>query len=164
MAHAAPATERHAALALRIRGAEPEDAAYVRSSLAEGVKLSSRRLDGMPWPDYKRLERPRLDALLARDDTKLIIADLGGMIAGWIAMSRGRRVDTVHWIHARWRIGKGEPLRRRGVMRALVAAADLKPRVVYTLRGAMRSDEWITPWLASRGITAAYVPLKDWIE
>ena len=47
-------------------------------------------------------------------------------------------------------------------MTALVAAAQLKNRIVYTHRGAKRSDEWIVPWLARRGVTAAYVPLREW--
>lgn len=152
-------------LAVRIRHAhrdDPGEMAYIRSSFGEGVKESSNRLHKLPWPDFKRLERPRLDALLARDDTDLLVADLDGVVAGWMAWSPGRRVDTVHWTHTRWRIGKGETLRRRGVMRQLVDAAQLKPRLVYTLRGARQSHEWIVPWLAGRGVTAAYEPLKEW--
>ncbi len=151
-------------LTLRIRSAVPGDLAYIRGSFSEGVKLSTRRLDDMPWPDFKRLERPRLYAVLARDDTRILVADHDGAIAGWLALVHGRRVDTVHWAHTRWKIGQGELLRKRGVMRALVDAAQLKSRLVYTHRGAKRSDEWIVPWLARRGVTAAFVPWKDWIE
>lgn len=153
-----------APLAVRIRASVDEDLAYIRSSFAEGVKQSSVRLDKLPWPDFKRLERPHLDAVLSHDDTRLIVADHDGIIAGWIALVHGRRVDTVHWLHTRWRIGKGELLRRRGVMRSLVDAAQLKPKLVYTHRGAKRSDQWIVPWLAGRGVTAAFVPMKEWLE
>lgn len=152
---------------IRIRRAhldDPGEMAYIRGSLAEGVKESSSRLHKLPWTTYKDLWRPKLDALLERADTQLIVADLGGVVAGWLAFSPGRRVDTVHWTHTRWRVGKGETLRKRGVMRQLVDAAQLKPRIVYTLRGARRSHEWIVPWLAGRGVTAAYEPLKDWVE
>ena len=137
---------------------DPRELAYIRSSLSEGYKQSSNRLDKLPWPSFKDLERPRLDALLVRGDTQLFVADLDGQVAGWIAMSPGRRVDTVHWTHTRWRY------RKHGVMRQLVDAAQLKPRIVYTLRGARRSHEWIVPWLAGRGVTAAYEPLKEWSE
>ncbi len=150
-------------LNLRIRGAVDEDMAYVRGSFAEGVKLSSRRLDDMPWPDFKRLERPRLWSVLERSDTRFVVAEHDGMIAGWLALVHGARVDTVHWAHTRWKIGKGDTLRRRGVMRALVDASDLKNRLVYTHRGSKRSDEWIVPWLARRGVTAAFVPMKEWL-
>lgn len=156
-----------APLAVRIRAAhrdDPTEMGYVLGSWSEGHKVSTRRLDDMRWPDYKRTERPRLQAVLDRDDTRLLVADHEGLIAGWLALVHGRRVDTVHWAHTRWRIGSGEHLRRRGVMRALVDAAGLKSKLVYTHRGARRSDEWIVPWLARRGVTAAYVPLKEWVE
>lgn len=154
-------------LAVRIRHAhrdDPGEMAYLRGSFGEGYKQSSNRLFKLPWPDFKRLERPRLDAVLARGDTQLLVADLDGAVAGWLAWSPGRRVDTVHWTHTRLRIGKGETLRRRGVMRALVDAAGLKQRLVYTHRGAKRSDEWIVPWLARRGVTAAFQSIKEWSE
>lgn len=145
-------------VACRIRRAHPDELGYIRSSLSEGVKESSNRLHKLPWPDFKRLERPKLDALLARGDTQLIVADLDGAVAGWLAYSPGRRVDTVHWTLTRHR------LRKRGVMRQLIDAAQLKHRIVYTLRGARQSHEWIVPWLAGRGVTAAYEPLKAWME
>lgn len=165
--HLTPVALSGAPLALRIRHArrdDPGEMAYIRSSFGEGYKQSSNRLFKLPWPDFKRLERPRLDAVLGRADTQLLVADLGGAVAGWLAWCPGRRVDTVHWTHTRLRIGKGELLRKRGVMTALVNAAQLKNRLVYTHRGARRSDEWIVPWLARRGVTAAYLPLRDWEE
>lgn len=145
-------------VACRIRRAHSDELGYIRSTLSEGVKESSNRLHKLPWPDFKRLERPKLDALLARSDTQLLVADLDGAVAGWLAYSPGRRVDTVHWTLTRHR------LRKRGVMRQLVDAAQLKHRIVYTLRGARQSHEWIVPWLASRGVTAAYQPLREWME
>lgn len=148
-------------LQLRVRHvhhSDPGELAYIRSTFAEGYKQSSNRLDKLTWPDFKRLERPKLDAVLARADTQLLVADLEGMVAGWLAWTPGRRVDTVHWTHAR------HQLRKHGVMRALVDAAGLKARLVYTHRGAKRSDNWIVPWLGRRGINAAFVPMKEWIE
>jgi len=159
--HVQPLAMSGAPLAVRIRHAhrdDPGELAYIRSTFAEGYKQSSNRLDKLPWPDFKRLERPRLEAVLARSDTQLLVADLDGAVAGWLAWSPGRRVDTVHWTHARHR------LRKHGVMRSLVDAAQLKHRLVYTHRGAKRSDVWIVPWLMKRGINAAFVPMKEWIE
>lgn len=136
---------------------DPREMAYIRATLSEGYKQSSNRLAKQPWPTFKDLERPKLEALLARSDTQLLVADLDGDVAGWLAYAPGRRVDTVHWTHARG------ALRRHGVMRQLIDAVQLKPRIVYTLRGARRSHEWIVPWLAGRGVTAAYEPLKEWL-
>ena len=147
------------ALALRIRHAhrdDPGEMAYLRSSFCEGYKASSNRLHKLTWPAFKRSERPKLDAVLARGDTHLLVADLEGLVAGWLAWSPGRRVDTVHWVTTR------PQARRRGVMRSVLDAAGLKNRLVYTHRGARRSDEWIVPWLASRGVHAAYLPLDEW--
>jgi hypothetical protein len=156
-----------APLAVRIRAAhrdDPTEMGYVRGSFAEDYKESSSRLAKLPWPDFKRLERPRLWAVIERDDTQLLVADHEGLIAGWLAWSRGPSVDTVHWTHTRWRVGKGELLRKRGVMTALMNAAQMKRHIAYTHRGARRSDEWIVPWLARRGVTAAFVSLKEWSE
>ena len=147
-------------LALRIRHAhrdDPGEMAYLRSSFCEGYKASSNRLHKLTWPAFKRSERPKLDAVLARDDTQLLVADLEGLVAGWLAWSPGRRVDTVHWTHTRHEV------RKRRVMCSVIDAAGLKNRLVYTHRGARRSDEWIVPWLASRGVHAAYLPLKEWM-
>lgn len=148
-------------LALRIRHAhrdDPGEMAYLRASFGEGYKESSNRLHKLPWTDFKRLERPKLDAVLARGDTHLLVADLEGLVAGWLAWSPGRRVDTVHWVHTRSQV------RKRRVMRSLVDAAVLKQRLVYTHRGARRSDEWIVPWLMKRGVNATYMSMKEWLE
>ncbi len=145
-----------------IRAARADELPYLRGSFAEGYKQSSNRLLKMPWAAYKRDVRPQLEACLASAD--LLVADLAGDVAGWLALTRGRRVDTVHWIATRLRIGPdGPPLRRQGVMRALVAAADLRDRIVYTHRGVKRSDEWIAKWLARRGaVSVIYEPYERW--
>lgn len=156
-----------APLVCRIRAANRDDeheVAYLRNSFGESFKQSSVRLDRMPWPTYKHEVVPELHAVLDAPETRVLVADCDGLVAGWMALAAGRRVDTVHWIYTRWKIGAGEKLRRRGVMRSLVEVAQLKSKLVYTLRGVKRSHEWIVPWLAGRGVTAAYVPLKEWIR
>lgn len=148
---------------------------YIRGSWAEGYKLAPR-MARLPWPVYKRTVAPALAAVLERPDTELLIAERAGSIVGWIALSRGPRVDTVHWVHTRFRVGaEGELLRRRGIMTALFDAADLHRRIAYTFRGPeprgrdrhtnrLTADERIARWLASRGVTAAFVDIKDWIS
>lgn len=149
-------------LPLVIRPATDDDMPYIRGKFAEGYKHASNALGKMPWPAYKRDVRPRLYAAL--DDAEVIVADLHGAVAGWLAISRGRRVDAVHWMATRLRVGAdGELLQRRGVMRQLVAAAGLRDRVVYTHRGPKRSDEWIAKWLLRRGaVSVIYEPYESW--
>lgn len=145
-----------------VRPARTDELAYCRGSFAEGFKLSANALGKMPWTAYKRDVRPRLTACLAA--AELLVADLDGDIAGWIALTRGRRVDTVHWIATRLRIGvDGPSLRRHGIARRLVDAAQLKDRIVYTHRGPKRSDVWISQWLGRRGaISVVYEPYESW--
>jgi hypothetical protein len=150
-------------LPLLIGRATPEDMPYIRGKWSEGYKHSSNALAKLPWASYKRDVRPRLYAALAAPDTEVVVAYLGADIAGWMALSRGKRVDTVHWMATRAQIGDGPPLLRRGVMTALVNATGLRDRIVYTHRGVKRSDEWIGNWLARRGaISIVYEPYERW--
>lgn len=171
------------------------DLAYCRSSWAEGFKHSPDA-GRMSWQLYKRHVVPELQRILYRDDTQVLAAYLGADICGWIAYAPGRRVSTVHWVHTRCAIWDAarctndgcimagsrlihgaicpghfdnlEKLRKRGVMSALVDAAPLGDRIVYTHRGPkernarVTSDEWIVPWLRRRGINAAYMPYEEW--
>jgi hypothetical protein len=128
---------------------------YVRAAFAESIKRSSNALDKLPWATFKRDVRPRLYHAL--DDAEVLVADLDGNVAGWIALTRGRRVDTVHWMTTRM------PLRRRSVMQQLVAAAALKDRIVYTHRPRAAVDEQVTGWLRRRGAQGVvYEPYERW--
>jgi hypothetical protein len=150
-----------------------DDRGYVRGSWAEGYK-NAPKMARLPWAAYKRIVVPELEAALARPDTEIHIAEHGDDIVGWIALSRGARVDTVHWVHTRFRIGQtGVPLRHRGVMSSLFAAAELRKRIVYTFRGPTprgrdrrvsreTGDERVVRWLATRGYTAAFVDFSEW--
>lgn len=158
---------------LQIRSHVGDDIAYVRGSWAEGFKASPDA-PRLPWKLYKRHVVPELDAVLHRDDTRLLAAYLGTDIVGWVAFVPGRRVSTVHWVHTRYRVGENGPcLRKQGVMRMLLEAAQLGDRIVYTHRGpypkhlhrgeAKRtSDEWIVPWLGRNGVSAAYLNYQEW--
>lgn len=154
---------------LELRPPRLADMPWLRNSFAEGHK-DAPGVSGMSWRHYKLWIVPQLRAALASAD--LIAAYLGPDIVGWIALNRGRRADTVHWIHTRWRVGiDGEVLRRRGIATALLDAAQLKQHLAYTFRGAQPKhrehagapmDERLLPWLRARGHHAAYLPWEEW--
>lgn len=142
---------------------------YVLGSWSEGYKFSERNAK-LSWAIYKKHVVPELAAVLGRSDTFVLCARQGDVIVGWIAYCRGRSVDTVHWVHTRFRIGEsGSPLRRNGIMTELINAASGRDRIVYTHRGpkpkhrgGVTSDEWISRWLAGRGVIAVFVPYEEW--
>lgn len=142
-------------LRVSIRSLAADELPYVRAAFAEGYKRSSNALEKLPWASYKRDVRPRLHAAL--DSSEVLVADLDGNVAGWIALTRGRRVDTVHWMTTRM------PLRRRSVMQQLVTAAALKDRIVYTHRPRAGTDALVTEWLRRRGaMGVVYEPYERW--
>jgi hypothetical protein len=162
-----------APLVVDIRPVAPADLAYVRSSWAEGYKTAPGNAK-LGWRIYKRVVPPELASVLERPETQVIGAFTADTIIGWLAYVPGRRVSTVHWVHTRYRVGEdGEPLRRRGIMTALLAHAQLTQRIVYTHRGGYpkhrhadagheTSDAPIVRWLARNGVTAAYMPFGEW--
>ncbi len=138
-----------------LRPATAEDMPIVRGQFAAGVKESSNRLSKLPWAPFKRDFRPALFEELAA--AEVFVAAEGPEVVGWIAVTRGKRVDTIHWLTSR------HNHRREGVARALVDRVALTPRIVYTHRGVRRSDEWLVPWLQRRGaISVVYAPYKEW--
>jgi hypothetical protein len=154
-----------------IRPAHADEMPFVLRSWVEAHKRSprGRRLN---WAEYKTVARPEIVDCLARRDTRILVADVAGDVAGWIAYAPGRSLDAIHWITTRNRLRGpdglpvGETIRRRGVMSALVAAAALKPRAVYTFRGPKIGPETIdlpiARWLASHGVIATHEPYARW--
>ena len=152
---------------------QADELGYLRGSWAEAYKMAPK-MGKLPWSAYKRIVVPELERVLSAPDTELYIADMRGSIVGWLALARGVRVDTIHWLHTRYRIGAdGELLRRRGVMTQLLTAANTKRRIAYTFRGPeprgrdrhvsrLTTDERIVRWLATRGESAAFVPYQEW--
>lgn len=127
-----------------------------------------------------------INAILDRDDTRVLVKAIEDAILGWICFARGKHADTVHWVQSRYKVTPtGAILRRKGTMSELVDAAQLKPFVAYTLRGeagtvapdgefAFRgkghrigissSDAMISKWLMNkRDIGSAYINLKEWM-
>jgi hypothetical protein len=83
-------------------------------------------------------------------------------------------VSAVHWVHVKHELD-GERMRRRGIMTALLDAAELGTRFVYTLRArrdratlpdgstSKSLDESLVVALRARGVSATHVPLKEWL-
>lgn len=143
------------ALPVRVRLMADDELPKVRSDFSEQYKLSSNTLAKLPWRAYKRDVWPGLHEALNR--AEILVADHGGRIAGWIALSRGRRVDTVHWIATR------HELKRQRVMAQIFDAAGLRDRIVYTHKGPQRSDQWVAQWLMRRGAVAVvFEPYEKW--
>lgn len=159
-----------AALDLDIRPLRTEDLGYARWSFAEGHK-GAPGVASMTWRYYKRFIVPELERALTFATTEILGAYVGSTVVGWLAFARGKRVSTVHWVHVRFQLGDGgQELRRRGVMTALLDAAELGDRIAYTFKGAAPKhrndgktmDERLLPWLQKRGQHAAYVPWEEW--
>ena len=153
-------------LALTFRRVALDDLPRVRGAFAEGYKHAPG-VDRMPWRYYKRWVVPDLERVLTWPGADLLGGyDPSGQLCGWIAYSRGRRVDAVHWVSVPYYLplshelcigcSPGErgqqqhaaacplapanrtQIRRRGIMTALFDAAQLQERLVYTHRGPAR--------------------------
>jgi hypothetical protein len=153
-------------LPIMIRDVREADIPRARGTFSEGHKNAPAN-KSMPWRHYKRFVVPELDRVLRDPSTDLVGAYLNLELVGWIAFSRGERVDTIHWVSTSYwvpvlssactgcadahrhtgacplaRANRTE-LRHRGVMTALLDAVEPKERLVYTHKGALheyRSD------------------------
>lgn len=160
-------------LGLSIRPTADEDNGYILGSWSEAYKLSPANR-GRSWINYKRDVLPGLRECLMRPDTTIVGAYMGPSIVGWIAFCRGKRVDVVHWVHTRFRVGAdGERLRRRGIMATLWDACELSQRIGYTHLGGRprhpgagestrRSDEWVCDWLRERAVVVTHIAYEEW--
>ena len=152
----------------------PEDLGYVLFSWREGHKKSPDA-SRMPWAYYKATYAQRFAEILNDPSTVLLGGYEDGKLVGWIVVTPGKRVSTVHWIHVKHEMN-GERTRRRGVMTRLLEAAELGTKFVYTLRarrdrahlpdGSITKslDESLVAALRDTGVTATYVPLKEWLK
>ena len=157
-------------LTISIRPMAYEDHGYVRSTWREGMK-DAPAYERMPWSIYKQTAGATVAKLV--DEARLIGAYVpDGRIIGWLCMSPGRSVNTLHWMHTRFDLD-GERCRRRGVMSALVEAAQLGKRIVYTFHGPRRRrsaddgrgrglDAVLVDWLRDRGTTATHIHYQEW--
>ncbi len=161
-------------LSYELRRISPDDYAYVRATWREGHK-SAPSCDRMPWSLYKQTIGKTIDGLVESDDVRLLGAySSSNHVLGWIAYTPGSTVSTVHWTHTRFE-SDGEQMRRRGIMTQLFDAADLGRRVAYTFRSGrprgkrdgserLSLDELLARWMRSRGVSAAYVDIREWLR
>lgn len=157
-----------------IRPLDATDIGYALSSWRESHKQAPG-VDKVPWTYYKREYGAVFSALL-NGGAVALGAYRGAELLGFLIVTPGKRVHSLHWVQVKFRDAAGQKLRRRGLMSQLIDAAELGERVVYTLRGARRVavgddgarvkslDEPIVAWLRSRGTAAAYVPILDWVK
>lgn len=141
-------------------------------SWREGAKKAPG-LNSLPWGYFKDTLGYAFEKILDDPTTKLLGAYTHEeKLLGWIVTTPGKRVHTVHWIHVKHELD-GKKTRRRGVMTALLDAANLGERFIYTLRGRRLRrnaspfkslDEILVASLRARGITATLVPLKEWLS
>lgn len=144
-----------------IRALDPADRGYVLSSWWASHKDAMRI---KPWDVYKAKYGP-LFKQIVDDPANILLGEYAddGKVLGWLAMTPGKRVDTVHWVYTRPDLA-GARVRRRGVMTALLEAADLGSSFVYTLRASRKLDEALVAALRARGITAVFVQMKEWLK
>lgn len=168
-----PIVEASLPMTFDVRKMAPDDRRYAATTWRESYK-EAPRVERMPWPLYKQTAGKVIDQLVEADDTSMIAAYAGdGHVLGWIAYTPGRSISTVHWTYTRRLLGT-HVCRRRGVMSALLGAAELGPRFAYTHRGARRQngtrgrgpglDVILSEMLRTKGVTAVYVPVEEWLR
>lgn len=157
---ASPAFTPHAR-PLRI-GGDRDERNWTQCSFVEGYKTSPE-MRRKTWADYKALHVPALRAVLERPDVRMLAveAHVPGHGIGWLAWTPWPSVDIVHWAYV------GRPFRRRGALKALIAAAGLRRNVVYTHRAGMQAgvrdfDHVLARWMASAGHDVSHVPYNEW--
>lgn len=158
-----------------IKPLDPVDYGYALFSWREGAKKAPS-LHRLPWGYFKDTLGHAFQKIVNDPTTKLLGAYTHeDKLVGWLAMTPGKRVHTVHWVHVKYELDD-KPMRRRGVMLALLDAAELGKNFVYTLharrdRAALPDgsttkslDESLVAALRTKGVTATYVPLKEWFK
>jgi len=160
---------------MQIRLLDLTDKGYALASWRESHKAAPG-VHRVPWSFYKHEYGEIFAQIINAPTTKLLGAyATNDKLLGWLAMTPGKRVHTLHWVQVKFELD-GIRMRRRGIMTELLNAAELGPRFVYTLHarrdrvrlpdGSMsRSlDESLVAALQARGIVAAYTPLKEWVK
>ena len=158
-----------------IRPLDADDVRYALFSWREGHKKAPGA-NRVPWSYYKNTYVDLFAKILNDPATNTLGAYTHeDKLAGWLTMTPGKRVGAVHWVHVKHELD-GKPMRRRGVMTALLDAADLGSRFVYTLQarrdraqlpdGSMTKslDETLVVALRERGVSATYIPLKEFLK
>lgn len=153
-----------------VRALDDNHKGYALCTWREGAKKAPG-FDRVPFSYFKDVYGRAFKQILDDPAARLLGAYTNDALVGWLAMSPGKRVHTVHWVHTKFELD-GERLRRRGIMTALLDAAELGSRFIYTCRAqrVKRSggstikslDEALVLALRAKGVSATYVSLKEW--
>lgn len=129
----------------------------------------------LPADAYYPRHRPTVERILAAPSTRALVAlTPADRVIGWIVWTPSRYIPAVHYALVRHNLD-GEEWRRRGVLTALLAAAELGDQFVYTHAGEYRRggrwkrhhwprplDEEIAAALARRGVSATFQAYREW--
>lgn len=159
---------------MNVRPLDKADYGYALFTWREGAKKAPT-LSRLPWSYFKDTLGHAFEKLLDDPTSRVLGAYEGDKLLGWLVMTPGKRVHALHWVHVKYELD-GERIRRRGVMTALLKAADLGKNFVYTLRarrdraplpdGSMTKslDESLVIALRAEGLTATFVALRDYLK
>lgn len=152
-----------------IRPLDKDDYGYALFSFRESAKKAPG-LDRVPWSFFKATVVSEFEKILDDPKNAVLGGYVDGELAGWLAMTPGKRVHTVHWCYTKHK------RRREGVMTTLIESACLNRRLIYTLHarrdratlsdGSVTKslDESLVAALREKGVTATYVSLKEWLK
>lgn len=154
---------------VEVKPLESVDKPYALTSWRESHHQGAM-MKGIPWPVYKR-EYGTLFWELLNHSTSLVLGAYrksDDQLMGFLVATPGKRIDVLHWVSVRHTDKGGEKVRRQGIMMALINAADLGTRWIYTLKGRNHNDssldEVLAKKLSAKGITPVYVPLHQWLS
>lgn len=158
-----------------VRALDDDDKGYALSSWRESHKQSPG-VDRVPWPYYRSEWGEKFRAIINDPTTCMLGAyTADDQLAGWLAATPGKRVSTLHYVYVKWKLD-GKLVRRQGVMETLLAAAGLGRAFAFTCKGrrdrvtlpdgtiTKSLDESLVAALRTSGISATYIPLKEWYK
>lgn len=157
---------------MNIRPLRAEDVGYAITAWQEAHKTSptARRA---PWWAYKR-EYGDVFKQIVDDPATIMLGAYDGVdqLLGFLVMTPGKRVNTLHWCQVKRKLAGKRVPERRDLFFRMLKAADLGARFAYTLRGphvaketgARSLDELLVNDLRAKGVTATYIALKEWLK
>lgn len=157
---------------MQIRSLDADDVGYALTAWQEAHKTSPG-CKRAPWWAYRR-EYGDLFKQIVNDASTVMLGayDERERLLGFLVMTPGKRVHTLHWCQVKNKIAGERVQDRRGIFFDLIEAAGLSPLFAYTLRGprvaketgARSLDELLVADLRARGITATHVSMKEWLQ
>ncbi len=156
---------------MNIRQLDADDVSYAAHVWQRAHKHSPTCRRESKWA-YQITYGALIEKLIKEPLTVALGAYEDGQLLGFLVMTPGKRVHTLHWCHVKNKLDGERVQGRRDIFFALIDAADLGSKFVYTFQGprvrketgARSLDELLVADLRARGITATYVSIKEWLE